>query len=663
MPSWITWTADQSVGYGHAEDLGVIRQPYSTSSTLLIPMTGYRNSSLSNLNQVSILNIDAVNSQYTATASLSIQTGWLQDFIGLPSGRILTVDTGAEVTGTNGLYPYAPLQVFSLSTSGLSNLQGGALGTTAFWHSGSVADVNLDGSLEAFVANADSRSQSYNFGVFEIQQDGSLIEKPLMEANPFSVQNGYSQPQILALINANGDAYPDLFLGQMRDDWSATPLNKNAWILYGGSSGYSLNNSASLPLPALSASVNARTVSYDKVRSADINSDGRDDLILQIANDSFRALQILTSNSDGSYSDVTNQLMPVGFAWAVTANHPNSGWSDSVELIDVNGDNLKDIVITEPYCLVSEIHKFIYLQGINGQFRESTDIEIGLASDLPMGITLSSQTDYWRFEDVDKNGAADILLSVAPWLGTSSGAPVHYLKLNQPSSGITELLGSQSYVDFGTDFADMIDCGLSGHTLYLAGGNDIAVVKFYNYFVDGETGIDSLDLRRLSGDVSISSQNGQYSIFENATSKKVADFLNIERIVFSDTSLALDINGSAGVTAKILGAVFGQGSLSNPFNPTHVGIGLNYLDGGMSYESLMALALNAAGATTNTAVVNLLWTNLFGLAPTADQAAPYVAMLNSGTTAGALGVMAADTSINTINISLVGLANTGISYV
>ena len=136
---------------------------------------------------------------------------------------------------------------------------------------------------------------------------------------------------------------------------------------------------------------------------------------------------------------------------------------------------------------------------------------------------------------------------------------------------------------------------------------------------------------------------------------------NVQRLHFTDTNIALDINGHAGMTAKILGAVFGASSVTA--NPAYVGIGLKYLDGGMSYANLMQLALNAAGATTSAAEVDLLWHNLFHAAPTAAQAAPYIAMLNSGsTTAAALGTMAADTSVNTANINLVGLQHTGIHY-
>lgn len=93
------------------------------------------------------------------------------------------------------------------------------------------------------------------------------------------------------------------------------------------------------------------------------------------------------------------------------------------------------------------------------------------------------------------------------------------------------------------------------------------------------------------------------------------------------------------------------------------GIGISLLDGGMSYEALMGLALNAAGATSSTSVVNLLWTNLFGTAPSASDAQPYVAMLNQKTMSAAqLGVLAADLDLNAQNINLVGLADTGLAY-
>ena len=121
-----------------------------------------------------------------------------------------------------------------------------------------------------------------------------------------------------------------------------------------------------------------------------------------------------------------------------------------------------------------------------------------------------------------------------------------------------------------------------------------------------------------------------------------------------------DLNGNAGNVAKLLGAVFGVPALSNK---TFVGIGLEQADKGLSYSGLATLALGAAGANTPAAIVDRLWSNLFGSAPSAQQAGPYVAMLESGQqTPGSLVVLAADLALNTTNINLVGLQTTGIHY-
>ena len=145
-----------------------------------------------------------------------------------------------------------------------------------------------------------------------------------------------------------------------------------------------------------------------------------------------------------------------------------------------------------------------------------------------------------------------------------------------------------------------------------------------------------------------------------STAAGVQDLLtNIERLKFTDKSIAIDFNGNAGTTAKILGAVFGKESLSNK---NYVGIGLHFLDAGWTYDNLAGLALDAAGAKTNDQIVSLLWTNVIGTTPTTSDKLPLIALLENGMSAGALAHLAADTSFNTTNINLVGLAQTGIEY-
>jgi hypothetical protein len=135
---------------------------------------------------------------------------------------------------------------------------------------------------------------------------------------------------------------------------------------------------------------------------------------------------------------------------------------------------------------------------------------------------------------------------------------------------------------------------------------------------------------------------------------------NIERLQFTDKNVALDLNGNAGTTAKILGAVFGKESLSNK---QYVGIGLNLLDTGMSTNTLSSLAVDAANLKTNDQIVSTLWKNVFGTPATSADKAPYVKLLDDGMSAGTLAWLAADTSFNTTNINLIGLAQTGIEYI
>ncbi len=195
-------------------------------------------------------------------------------------------------------------------------------------------------------------------------------------------------------------------------------------------------------------------------------------------------------------------------------------------------------------------------------------------------------------------------------------------------------------------------------------GNNTLTGGAGNDSLDGGVGIDIAAYSGSRAGFTLAQSGTGFIVTDSAGTEGVDTATNIERLVFADSRIAVDvIDGNAGTTAKILGAVFGRDSVSNT---AFVGIGLSYLDGGMSYVDLMSLALNAAGVTTNTAIVGLLWTNLFGSAPASAEAAPYVAMLESGSlSAGALGVLAADTSLNTANINLTGvngLAQTGIVY-
>lgn len=137
----------------------------------------------------------------------------------------------------------------------------------------------------------------------------------------------------------------------------------------------------------------------------------------------------------------------------------------------------------------------------------------------------------------------------------------------------------------------------------------------------------------------------------------------IERLQFDDTKVAFDLDANAGSAAKLLGALAGKDAVTNK---AFVGIGINALDSGTSYQDLMQVALNTVlGANfTNTAVVNLLYTNLTGAAPSSAALDPLVNLIDNGTfTPVSLAIAAADNELNAVNIGLIGLNTTGIDFI
>lgn len=182
--------------------------------------------------------------------------------------------------------------------------------------------------------------------------------------------------------------------------------------------------------------------------------------------------------------------------------------------------------------------------------------------------------------------------------------------------------------------------------------------------INGLADIDIATYAGLRAGYTVTKTFGGITVAALSGAEGTDALVNVERLQFSDVKLALDVDGNAGTVAKVLGAVFGAPSVHD--HPEYMGIGLSLLDGGMSYATLMQLAIGArlgADAADNAAVVDLLYTNVVGVHPDDAALALYVGLLAGGNfTAGTLGVLAADTGINQANIDLVGLAQTGIEY-
>jgi hypothetical protein len=200
----------------------------------------------------------------------------------------------------------------------------------------------------------------------------------------------------------------------------------------------------------------------------------------------------------------------------------------------------------------------------------------------------------------------------------------------------------------GTPYSDTLT-GLDGRDHFRPGtGEDL---------VDGGADIDT---------VMFGANHASYQVVRGDSGIRVqgigttSTLVNVERLAFSDRKIAFDMH--AGITAIVLGATFGAGAVQDT---AYAGLGIGLLDGGVGYAALVQMAINArlGGAATHEVVVNLLYSNVVGQAPGPVELAYYTGLLYSGQhTQATLGMYAAETVANQVNIDLAGLALSGLQY-
>ncbi|MRD46715.1 hypothetical protein GHT07_05475 [Caenimonas koreensis DSM 17982] len=140
----------------------------------------------------------------------------------------------------------------------------------------------------------------------------------------------------------------------------------------------------------------------------------------------------------------------------------------------------------------------------------------------------------------------------------------------------------------GTAFADSIGGNEADSAISGGAGNDRLEGRGGNDVLDGGDGIDTAMVEAARDGYSISKSGASYTLSGGATGTDV--LTGVERIAFTDANIALDLDGNAGIVAKIIGAVLGASYVQDA---SYVGVGLAAIDNGMSATALMEAALNA----------------------------------------------------------------------
>ena len=204
----------------------------------------------------------------------------------------------------------------------------------------------------------------------------------------------------------------------------------------------------------------------------------------------------------------------------------------------------------------------------------------------------------------------------------------------------------------GTAFADRLS-GLAGNDRLAGhGGADV---------LDGGLGVDTAVFERVRADYVVGA--GGTSVRALSGGEGSDTLVSIERLKFSDRGLAFDLNGAAGITARILGAVFGRDAVGNQL---YAGIGLAELDAGRSRDALVQLALDVRLGVGFTVAdeVRLLYRNLANVDPSNDELNFWTNQVKAGVyDTATLAWYAASLALNANQINLVGLAESGLGFI
>ena len=282
------------------------------------------------------------------------------------------------------------------------------------------------------------------------------------------------------------------------------------------------------------------------------------------------------------------------------------------------------------------------------------------------GLSISTIDDSKGFDTLDLSSMSfgarvDLRPSAISSVGmTSEGVPAQNNLIISSGTFIEAVIGTNS--------DDVLKGNSESNSFTPGTGNDL---------IDGLGGFDEVRYKEAKSTYQLykSEWTGDWLCEDKAFLLGSDTLMNIERVHFADTSVALDIEGNAGVVAKTLALTFGASMLKDK---AIAGIALYYMDElAYDFSRLMELGLTIrlGAAPTQAAFIDLLYTGLYGKSPTTAEV-QVVSNLLKGMSQTQLAVMSVqydkpylmNAALNIdlesqINVVMTGVAQTGLEYV
>ena len=332
------------------------------------------------------------------------------------------------------------------------------------------ADFNLDGHLDIFIIDQgydDTPFPGYENLLYLSDSEGNYNDSSaLVERNWY---DGYKSITHSSTVgDVDGDSYPDIVVGDVGPVY--LQINKN------GTSFDPTNNGGNYKIPEEVTEFNDDKGEYVRKSFATLLEDINNDGILEL---------ILGGAVGGDFSYILKQDGKGNFDFSTKVELPNSSFGNNGETIDIasadiNGDNLKDLLLTqirkpEGEFTYAENGLQILIQNQDGTFSDETSSRlIGFISDEDGNA--NNYVDWIMFSDffdIDKDGDLDILLHwEGSWNENTGENPIakdnNQLVLFNLGKGVFVNTKDSGNIDIETSFYHTFDYDLGNHfTFYI----------------------------------------------------------------------------------------------------------------------------------------------------------------------------------------------------
>jgi len=215
----------------------------------------------------------------------------------------------------------------------------------------------------------------------------------------------------------------------------------------------------------------------------------------------------------------------------------------------------------------------------------------------------------------------------------------------------------------GTDGNDDLRPAVTSDGYSLRSGNDRVDGGGGNDMFDGGPGVDTAVYGGPRASYQLTRLPTHWQVVDSGGNDGSDRLVAMERLQFADRGVALDLDGNAGVVARVLRGVFGAAALRVP---EFAGAGLQLVDGGVGEADLVAaaVAISPLSAASHRDFVGALYRNVTGSTIDAALLAAATALLDGGAfTKASLALLVVQHEVNAASADLVGLASSGLEFV